>query len=230
MQIGAFKTAHPGKVVLENSFDLPPFTNHTVCVKQTYERQAETRTISRRKGRHELSALSKECTCLNWASILLDMTYQYIARESKRYGRLNYYVPELRFARTMIAIVQEGSMEKVFLIEEWIDTDPDTDTVFTKYINNRSAKICLEGLPSLEAQVITDFLSFAQHVQWVKSKNLTFTSDYQGAGNLLTDPQIIADPCALSSLFKFGLTDHPQQKSWPHLWRRKSTFGFPCLS
>ena len=93
----------------------------------------------------------------------------------------------------MIAIVREASMEKAFLIEEWIALD-DSEHPFIKYLGNRFPESCVPPTANAEAHDIADFLIFAQHVQWVESKGLVFTSDYQGAGDILTDPQITSNP------------------------------------
>lgn len=200
-QKGSFKTAHPGKVTLDGS-ELPPFTNGSVCVKQVYRKRENSNVIARVKGRHELDAFSDECNCLRWASILLDLTYQFVARESKTRGALHPIpdIPTLRFTRTMIAIVQDLNIEKAFLVEEWINVNDD-EQPFVKYINNRFPQSSLSHLAPPKAHKIADFLIFAQHVQWEKSQFLVFTSDYQGAGELLTDPQIMSDPYVVSFYF-----------------------------
>jgi hypothetical protein len=125
----------------------------------------------------------------------LDLAYQFIACELKKKWGHQYLIPKLWFTRTMIAVIQEGLSAKAFLVKEWIDNDNGYG--FLKYINNHHAESCLDDCAPLTAHGIVEFLCFAQHIQWFKSKYLTFTSDYQGASNLLTDPQIIADPCVL---------------------------------
>jgi hypothetical protein len=160
-----------------------------------YERREDNNAIARVRGRHELDAFSVECNCLVWASILLDLTYQFVAREIQTRGEPIPPIPVLHFTRTMIAIVQDSNAEKAFLVEEWIDTDSDnSERPFIKYLNNRFPQPCLPCSASPKACEIAEFLAFSQHVQWVKSKFLAFTSDYQGAGELLTDPQITSDP------------------------------------
>jgi hypothetical protein len=198
MQIGSFKTAHPRKVHFIEKLNCPPFTNRTVCVKQIYERREGSGAISRLKGRHELGAYSIECNILIWASILLDLTYQYIEREITIRGEPDYPILNLRFTRTMIAVIEDTLMEKAFLIEEWINADDD-DFGFIKYVNNRVSQSCVTPSAPAQAHTIVAFLIFAQHVQWTKSKILAFTSDYQGSGYLLTDLQITAHPCVLES-------------------------------
>jgi len=204
MQRGTFKTAHPGSVHLVGGGHLPRFTSGQVCVKQLYEK-GNHGGIGRMKGRHELSRLSDECNTLRWASILLDLTYQFIAREIKTRGQPFYPMPELRFTSVMIAIVQNP--EKAYLVEEWIDTEYD-EVPFTKYINNNSAESLIPSSAPEAVQNIANFLVFAQHVQWEKTNFSAFTSDYQGAGALLTDLQIISNPyvlaASMSCFFEFN--------------------------
>ena len=202
-QMGSFKTSHPGEIQLDGDTELLPFTNGTVCVKQMYTRKASSSNrdgaISRMKGSLELDALLVECNCVRWASILMDLTYKFVAREVKTRGDLPYPIPMLRFTRVMIAVVRNFPTPKTFLVEEWINTDGDGDHRFVKYLNNRVP----HGLPhhisntipqGSKVREITEFLIFAQHVQWKKSQYSAFTSDYQGAGDLLTDPQIMSNP------------------------------------
>lgn len=192
MRRGAFKTAHPGEIQFQKGTN--PFIGGKVCVKQVYESKEDDATrIIRLKGREELEKLSVECNCLRWASILLDLTYQFIDREVKKKGKPPLDIPELRFARTMIAIVRQHSKQKVFLVEEWLDLGVDGDA-FQKYLSNRFSKSCVSRTAAPEVQTIAEFLIFAQHVQWEKTGGLAFISDYQGAGNLLTDPQITSNP------------------------------------
>jgi hypothetical protein len=220
MQRGTFKTAHPGSVCLDSGALLPPFTSGKVCVKQLYEK-GNHGGIGRMKGRHELQRLSDECNTLRWASILLDLTYQFIAREIKTRGQPIYPIPELRFTSVMIAIVQNP--EKAYLVEEWIDTEYDK-VPFTKYINNNSAESLVPSSAPEAAHDTANFLVFAQHVQWEKTNFAAFTSDYQGAGALLTDPQIISNPHVLPVSFFSKSTDifHQQPQPWQKVvWARK---------
>jgi alpha-kinase family protein len=217
--MGAFKTSHPGKVQLDNNFELLPFTNRTVCVKQLYERKGDGNgAISRPKGHLEYNALLVECNCIRWASILMDLTYQFIAREVRTRGEPPYPIPTLRFTRVMVALVQDLPVSKAFLVEEWIDTD-DGDNQFIKYLNNRVPHYISDSAPQArKAREITDFLIFAQHVQWQKSQYLAFASDYQGAGELLTDPQITSNPYVslvlISSVHYTDIYQHPWQSIW----------------
>jgi hypothetical protein len=192
MVMGRFKTAHPGSLWLIGDTPLPPFTDAKVCVKQLYVSRGEGKGIARLKGRYELSALLTECNCLRWASLLLDLTYKFIAREIEKKGRSPMQdIPELRFTNTMIAVVK--GEEKAFLVEEWIHTD-EGNCQFVKYINNRLPTSCLTVLAPPNAFGRAEFLICAQHIQWQKTNFAAFTSDYQGASKVLTDPQITSNP------------------------------------
>lgn len=207
VRMGSFKTSHPGKVQLNNDSELLPFTNGTVCVKQMYERKGngDNGAISRLKGNLELDALLVECNCVRWASILLDLTYQFIACEVKTRGEAPYPIPKLRFTRVIIALVHDLPTSKAFLVEEWINTD-DGNHQFIKYLNNRVPHHISSVPQAPKAWEITDFLIFAQHVQWKKTQCLAFTSDFQGAGDLLTDPQIMSNPYVLLVIMSFSLS------------------------
>jgi len=193
---GRFKTAHPGWVTLDATPDLPPFTNQKVCVKQIY-RQRTNGGIARVSGREELGAFIEEFNCVRWASILLDMTYQFVAREIVERGEPPYPIPELRYTRAMVAIAQ-GDSEKAFIVEELIYSDEgEGEPQFRKYIDNRHPKSLLNISEPTKAHNIAYFLLFSQHFQWQKTHVGAFVSDYQGASGLLTDPQITSNPYVL---------------------------------
>ena len=140
---GRFKTAHFGRVILNPICDLEPFTNKTVCVKQFY-RERSNGSIARIPGREELSAFIVECNSLQWALILLDMTYQFVEDEMEWRGKPKYPIPELRFVREMVVIVVGPlpSDQKVFFVKELIEHSDDDDPdllQFRKYVNNSCA-------------------------------------------------------------------------------------------
>ena len=84
-------------------------------------------------------------------------------------------------------------MEKSFLIEEWFNPN-DKEQPFVKYLGNRFLEPCVPLTAPPRAREIAEFLSFAQHTQWQKTGLVAFTSDYQGAGEVLTDPEITSNP------------------------------------
>ena len=183
---GKFKTGHTGRVTLDGMQELQPFTGRLVCVKQIYREQSNG-AISRVKGCYKLSAFFTECNCIQWASILLDLVYQFITHEIKWRGTPPFSIPELQYTRAMVAIVQGLSDEKAFLVEELIESP------FLKYINNCYPTSLLPSSASDQDHLIAEFLIFSQHVQWKKT-SAAFVSDYQGGGHLLSDPQITMKP------------------------------------
>jgi hypothetical protein len=67
---------------------------------------------------------------LDWAAILLDLTYRFIEEATMEYNEPHGGIPNLRFVRTMLA--KDMQNEKHFLIEEWLGESVG----FIKYINN----------------------------------------------------------------------------------------------
>jgi len=102
---GNFKTAHLRKVQITSGSCLLP--NGKVCIKQVFDRKPDG-GIARLKGRHELKRLSVKCNSLIWASILLNLTYQFTICKIGRMGDLSCPIPVilmLHFTISMIAIV-----------------------------------------------------------------------------------------------------------------------------
>lgn len=155
------------------------FTSQKVCVKQLYERvprATNKRNTERFSGPNELAKILTECNCLNWATILLSLTYSFVAREVDRRGLPTFRIPQLQYIKAVVAVSQE--LNRSYLIEQWIDTSNSPG--FVKYINNRQAESVVSPNSPQTAHEIAAFLCFAQHVQWEKTGKLAFTSDYQG--------------------------------------------------
>jgi len=189
---GRSKMAHPRWVKLDTTPELPPFTNQKVCIKQIY-RQQTNGVIARVSGCKELSTFIEEFNCVQWASILLDMTYQFVACQIVKRGEPLCPIPELWYTRAMVAIVQ-GDSEKAFIVEELIYSDKgEGKPQFCKYINNHKPISLLNIWDPAKAHDITYFLLFSQHFQWQKTHLGVFVSDYQGASGLLMDPQITSN-------------------------------------
>jgi hypothetical protein len=174
---GAFKTSHVGSVILVDGASLWPFTGDKVCVKQTYYKKLDSNAIGRYEGPHALGLILDECRCLDWATSLLQLTYDFIDRELQVVGAPGFIIPQLRFIHALLAYCARE--KRAFLIEEWIETS--VSDPFFKYINNGIAQSCIPTGASPEAHVIAEFLCFAQHVQWSKTGYQMFTSDFQGS-------------------------------------------------
>ncbi|KAG1874155.1 MHCK/EF2 kinase, partial [Suillus tomentosus] len=125
---------------------------------------------------------------------------QYIATELVTRSTPPFKIPNIRFVHIALATIEDAGVTKTYLIEEFIDES--TQGKFTKYISNDSPS----PLPHLDANSseIAQYLSFAQHVQYIKTKKLAYIADFQGSRNLLTDPQIMTSPDLSGHLFADG--------------------------
>ncbi|KIK60634.1 hypothetical protein GYMLUDRAFT_998765, partial [Collybiopsis luxurians FD-317 M1] len=88
-----------------------------------------------------------------------------------------------------------------FLLEEQIPLQDGES--FVKYIHNGSPQPNLG--PNKPEYYICLFLCACQHLQYIKTHCTAFVSDFQGAGGLLTDAQIMTLP--LHRLFGGGNVD-----------------------
>ena len=176
---GAFKTAHPGSISsIPSNNILPPSLTGKICVKQLYFSTGGA--IRRYNITEARSYILSEVACLDWARILLDLTYQFIEAFEEDQGVFPGVIPRLQFIEAAIAEV--SGEEKIFLIEEWINTSKAT---FTKYINNARAVPCIPQTAPEELKNIANFLCFAQHVQYQFTFGRMFTSDYQGMSHII---------------------------------------------
>ena len=175
--LGTFKSAHCGRIFSPVA-GVPTCFNEKICVKQAYYPTA-TGGIGHYRGNEEYEKILKEIICLDWATILLDLTYAFIDAGVAEHGKPPGGIPRLCFVRAMLAeaTIPNGLQEKkYFLIEEWVgDAGP-----FVKYINNGHPGSCVRADAPEETHEIAEFLCFAQHVQYHQTGGLAFTSDYQG--------------------------------------------------
>ncbi|KAF8509770.1 hypothetical protein BU17DRAFT_24227, partial [Hysterangium stoloniferum] len=145
----------------------------------------------------QVMKLSSEINCLHWASALMGLVYDHINSYQKTNGPAPLAIPQMCFVGSVLAIAEDS--HDAFLLKEVID---DTaNGAFVKYIGNGFAKpySFLEGDHVRRAE----FLSFSQHLQYLKTDGLAFVSDFQGGHHLLTDPQLITSP-DLGSIFSDG--------------------------
>lgn len=179
---GSFKTSHRGSISTDD--ELPRSLSGTVCVKQLYFTEAGRSGVMRYPGSEELSLILTEALCLDWAVILLDLTYAFIKDFESEHGDFLGNIPHLRFVEAAIAEGEIQKKLKYFLIEEWIDT---SKAPFTKYINNGLPVSCVPPSAPTKVKNIAEFLCFAQHVQFQVTNGLVYTSDYQGMSINIVD-------------------------------------------
>ena len=184
MEYGTFKLAfpaHSSEIVLGNSTK--------VYLKQTYYKRVGTGPAKPYDPATQIKRLITEIVCLVWADTLLKLVYHFMEEQDHRPGHSGWdrergqdtmpvpVVPQLHF--TSCALACSDDRTSIYLVEEFIDKN--IEGKFQKYINNSSALVSLSHLSGDEAINIAYFLSFSQHVQYMKTKGLAYISDYQGA-------------------------------------------------
>ena len=183
---GAFKQTIFGYV------DRPALWNSTsVAIKQCFYTapQASIGTTTGRRilyDKHtQLTKLTAELNCLRWASALMGLVYNFIDDQSMTTlsESQSFPIPKINFVKSALAI----SDHEVFLLEEVINED--VEGPFIKYIGNGSVKP-YDFLKSEEHRR-GEFLSFCQHVQFLKTKGLAFVGDFQGKHEPMGGDQIL---------------------------------------
>ena len=101
----------------------------------------------------------------------MGLVYSFINEHKITNGPSPFPIPEMVYVKSAIAIAEAD--QEVFLLEEVINDAP-----FTKYIGNGSVRPYdfLNG----EQLHLGEFLSFGQHLQFIKTKGLAFVGDFQG--------------------------------------------------
>ena len=175
MRYGSFKLAfhaNSSEIVLGNST--------AVYLKQTYYKSAQTGKAKPHDPANQIKQLITEIVCLIWADALLKLVYNFMEgqdhHQGQECGQDIPVIPQLHF--TSCALACSDDRTNIYLVEEFIDEK--VEGRFQKYINNSSASVSLSHLHGEEAINIATFLSFSQHVQYLKTKGLAYISDYQG--------------------------------------------------
>ncbi|KAF8444486.1 hypothetical protein L210DRAFT_3393781 [Boletus edulis BED1] len=141
----------------------------------------------------EANRLHWEANILYWAKVLLKLTYDYIDHCIDNANQPPLFeIPRLCFvdARLLVGFSEgplpnagasgkqkSGGFSSVYLAEEVI-TSTGGDDKFVKFIHNGDASPRKLGDPTFDE--VTNFLSFTQHIQYVKTGSQVFLSDYQG--------------------------------------------------
>jgi hypothetical protein len=183
-----------------------------VCYKQCYHAKPGSGVRQIYQGAKQAENLTMELNCIGWASALMVLVYNFMEKKVSILGRPDFQIPQMRYVHAGLAVSQSDD-KAAFLLEEYIESDAENGGWFVKYLNNNSAKP--RTFANKDQTIRTQFLSFAQHVQFWKTDGLVFISDLQGmlilfglnhlhflmfinsmigGRNLLTDPQIITHP------------------------------------
>jgi hypothetical protein len=148
--------------------------SHQICLKQCWYscKASGGRVIF--DNHTQVTKLSAEINCLRWASALMGIVYDYIDQHIEKYGNPTFSVPRMKFVASALAMVDTN--HETFMLEDRIE---DTvDGAFVKYIGNGSAKPYI--FSDADNTHRANFLAFCQHVQYLKTKGLTFIGDFQG--------------------------------------------------
>ncbi|KAH9481781.1 Myosin heavy chain kinase C [Psilocybe cubensis] len=208
---GGFKTAHSALLEwtsaspsgLLGSWLTSPIS---IAMKRLYTQRKDPKTgamvLKRFAYADESIKTLMEATSLAYADSILQFAYGFINNFLNKQGSnldsddLPFSIPKLRFVKACIAYsfgkgkqqAASTSYSAAYLLEELIPTE----LPFIKYIHNADAVPLLEE--SEPGYDTSKFLCFVQHVQFVESHGQVFLSDFQGAGDLLTDPQVMTHP------------------------------------
>ena len=157
-------------------FDQPVLWNSTsATIKQSFYVSSSTGARILYNKHTQLKKLTTELNCLRWASALMGMVYSFIDEyKTTHHLSPSFAIPEMVFVKSALAISKIN--QEVFLLEEVINDS--TEGPFIKYIGNGSVRPYdfLEG----EECRLGEFLSFCQHIQFLKTKGLAIVGDFQG--------------------------------------------------
>ncbi|EIW80120.1 hypothetical protein CONPUDRAFT_74365 [Coniophora puteana RWD-64-598 SS2] len=175
--LGAFKTCYPATVrsIIHSAADMLVLELKNAVAKCIYFKEGlgSNRATSGASKQKQYGLADKlhytaiEANIVYWGNGLINLAYHFIDSHPA----------------TKTSPISESLPCLLYLLEERIDHQ------FIKYINNDSVTPC-KGL-SKEEEEIANFLCFVQHVQYQTMHRVAFLSDFQGGGNLLTNPQII---------------------------------------
>jgi hypothetical protein len=146
-----------------------------VCIKQAFYIDRVTAAQRVYDGPKQGEILTVEINCLRWASALMHIVYEFMEREDTNRGtKPSFPIPQMRYVNVMLAVANNLNHD-TYLVEEVVD---ESDGKFLKYINNTASTV----LPQTDdkRKYIGNFLSFAQHVQFLETNEQVFVSDQQG--------------------------------------------------
>ncbi|KAI6158240.1 hypothetical protein BKA82DRAFT_32801 [Pisolithus tinctorius] len=200
--VGAFKTAQCARINIfgsaANSLGSTP--NAEIVLKRPYDVAQGGPPYTRLTLHEESIKLVREANILYWSKALLNMTYNYIHHcVSKSTDPPPFEIPIL-----WPHAPKPGSASAMYLAEELIRFDDGPDGIsgsglkkFMKFIHNSNPNPFPE--PSEYRYETAEFLAFTQHVQYSNTNGQVYISDYQGSMMLLSDPQILTHPCAITT-------------------------------
>jgi len=175
-KFGAFKQAIVGRSNIQVLAD-----STSIIIKQCF---FNCRAMGKKvilDGVTQVKKLSSEINCLRWASALMGLVYDYVDEHIGMHGSPPFSVPQMHFVKSALAITEDSMCCDAFLLEEVIDGSDLDNGEFVKYIGNGS----VFPYDHLEGEAIhrAKFLSFCQHLQFIKTNTYAFVADFQGEFN-----------------------------------------------
>lgn len=178
---GAFKLTKPG-VLSTDIFGTGG--KRRVAVKQnftTHSDSANHKPILLNMN-DQVTKVWTEVNMVKWAIALMKLVEGFMDAKNKVSGKVPPFdVPLMGYVDMALAVAAEKPSDKkarrfVCLLEPWLDEE--TEGPFRKYMGNGSAIPCEMTTPKDVHRSL--YLSFCQHVQYMKTKGLLFLADFQG--------------------------------------------------
>ncbi|KAF5342368.1 hypothetical protein D9611_001109 [Ephemerocybe angulata] len=213
---GTFKTAHIAELkrCSESTGHLFRYFGGQVLVAKRLHFEDKLGVVPKQipPVQEELRHIIQECNILYWCSTILTLTYHFIDSKMQEKGDPPFRIPRLRFVKSGFCYAKSEFSQSSrrgghLLTRKFKETHLSSSKInrgyileenitgrFVKYIGSLFPRPTTRGGTQLlsEAELETaEFLCFTQHVQYLQTKGYGYISDYQGSGDLLTDPQLM---------------------------------------
>ena len=190
MGAGAFKTAHTATLVLlvPTLSSIRSCTHKTIIIKCPYTccpGRFNEGPFNCLRVREESEKLFCKANVLYWAKALFKLTEDFIA---KRIARVQdpppFVIPSVCFVDAAFTFqyppgpargLRAPVIDCTYLCEEEIE---DAEMSFIKLTHNSNCVPLLK--PGELGYEVVQFLTFTQHIQYLKMKGSAYVSDYQG--------------------------------------------------
>ncbi|KAF5343235.1 hypothetical protein D9758_013406 [Tetrapyrgos nigripes] len=200
--VGAFKMCHRATLIC--SEEVMPASN-SIVMKILYKNKGtrmngKVVNWGRYAGVDEFEGIIIEANVHYHAVALMEFAYAYIEHQKQLKGPPGLPIPNLRYVEAAVFVVLSDEIKHsrsctigpkhTYLLEERIAILPGQD--FIKYIHNSNP---VHPIAPDHAKYTTAlFLVAVQHLQYEKTHENAYVSDFQGYGGLLSDAQIMTSP------------------------------------
>ncbi|KAF8913282.1 hypothetical protein CPB85DRAFT_1219719 [Mucidula mucida] len=152
---------------------------------------------ARFQGSYEFKRICTEANIHFWACVLMQMVYTFIESRHAAESELSpapANIPQFCYVAAAVCTTAKDNLVPYhsFMIEERIAIPEDAH--FIKWIHNGSPNPVASIDQNHPEYDKAQFLSAAQHLQYVKTRGSAYVADFQGYGYQLTDAQIMTSP------------------------------------